>query len=316
MSKLPGYEIEDGDVVYEGELTGNIIPMEWLNYIKREETGSVDTVAILLLGDIVYWYRAIKVRDEETGSVVGYRKRYKADRLQRSYDYYTKLYELGKAQSRNALKNLERLGLIEIEHRTITTSVGRKASNVTYIGLNVDKLKEISGGYQQKKRYPSMRNNSDPLDENSDTYTESTTETTINAENEKSKDTAYLDNVASILSGEHQEEYDAKVEARKSSTAKALQRGYSVAESYKAEISDRFNINPNWDTKTARSFLQWLNALPEEQSIEQFAHWWYEIDWRGQNGQPPTLTQIRELWPSAFVSERTSPHNIATEVWE
>ena len=316
MNKLSGYEIKNGDTIYEGRLSGNIIPMLWLDYIKREKTGRVDTVAVLLLGDIVYWYRPIEVRDELTGRVVGCRKRYKADKLQRSYDTYTELYGLGKAQARNALKNLERLGLIEIEHRTITTNTGGKASNVTYIGLNIDKLKEISEGGINKNSDTLSTEIVIAMDRNSDTYTESTTETTINAENEKQKDTNYLDNVASILSGEHQEEYDAKVEARKSSTAKALQRGYSVAESYKAEISERFNINPNWDTKTARSFLKWLNALPEEQTIEKFAHWWYVVDWRGLNGQPPTLAQIRELWPSAFVSERMNPHNIATEVWE
>jgi len=180
MNKLPGYEIKDGDIIYDGEMRGNVIPMEWLNHIKRE-SGNVDTVAVLLLSDIVYWYRPIEVRDEETGRVLGYRKRYKADKLQRSYDYYAELCSLGKSQVRRALKNLERLGLIEIEYRTIITKTGVKVSNVTYISLNIAKLKEISGGYQQKCLYPYQQKCSDPIDKNVDTNTEITTENTLKA---------------------------------------------------------------------------------------------------------------------------------------
>lgn len=30
--------------------------------------------------------------------------------------------------------------------------------------------------------------------------------------------------------------------------------------------------------------------------LEQFGIWWYANDWRGQKGQPPTLSQIRNTW--------------------
>ena len=264
-------------------------------------TGSLE--AAMMLSQLMYWTERATLAD-------GW--------IAKSDSEFKDELHLTRYSVRTAREKLEELMLVKTEKRMFS---GRMT---LHYQLNYQRLVDLWGDYiNEKGHYAKTDSGIDHspktdmyLSENGQSITESTTETTINAENEKQKDTNYLDNVASILSGEHQEEYDAKVEARKSSTAKALQRGYSVAESYKAEISERFNINPNWDTKTARSFLKWLNALPEEQTIEKFAHWWYVVDWRGLNGQPPTLTQIRELWPSAFVSERMSPHNIATEVWE
>jgi hypothetical protein len=59
---------------------GNITPHSWYTHIKRE-SGKPYTIAIVLLSEIVYWYRPKEVKDEKTGQVVGLRKRYEADKL-------------------------------------------------------------------------------------------------------------------------------------------------------------------------------------------------------------------------------------------
>lgn len=54
--------------------------MEWFSRITFDN-GRPDTNAILILSDIVYWYRPTVIRDERTGMVTGYRKKLKADLL-------------------------------------------------------------------------------------------------------------------------------------------------------------------------------------------------------------------------------------------
>lgn len=65
-------------------ITGNVIPAAWYQTI-RKPTGKPYLNAIVILSDIVYWYRAAEVRDEGSGQLIGYRKRFRADLLQRSY---------------------------------------------------------------------------------------------------------------------------------------------------------------------------------------------------------------------------------------
>ena len=68
-------EVESiGSISFEG----NIIPMEWFNHILCD-SGKPDAIAIMILSDIVYWYRPTIVRNESTGTIIGYRKKFKAD---------------------------------------------------------------------------------------------------------------------------------------------------------------------------------------------------------------------------------------------
>ncbi|MBL9029318.1 MAG: hypothetical protein JNK42_02465, partial [Caedimonas sp.] len=68
------------EVMKNLHLEGNIIPMEWFGHLKFG-SGKPDMNAILILSDIVYWYRPVVVRDEQTGMVRGYRKKFKSDLL-------------------------------------------------------------------------------------------------------------------------------------------------------------------------------------------------------------------------------------------
>ena len=61
-------------------ISGNIIPQVWYRTIIRE-SGKPNLTAIIILADIVYWYKPTEIRDEGTGQVIGVRKKFKSDLL-------------------------------------------------------------------------------------------------------------------------------------------------------------------------------------------------------------------------------------------
>ena len=79
------------DLMAQIQLTGNVTPQIWYKTITKE-SGKPHLLAIAILSDIVYWYRPAEIRDESTGHITGYRKRFHADMLQRSYDQFAELF--------------------------------------------------------------------------------------------------------------------------------------------------------------------------------------------------------------------------------
>lgn len=121
--------------------SGNIIPPTWFQNVHMEN-GKPDLVGIILLSDIVYWYRPVEVRSEKTGKLIGYKPKFKADKLQRGYGALAEQYGFTKLQVKDALRRLENVGVIELEFRHPTFR-GVKCGNVLYIGLNIDKLETL-----------------------------------------------------------------------------------------------------------------------------------------------------------------------------
>ena len=167
-------------------LTGNIIPESWYHTIVNEN-GKPNTVAILILADIVYWYRPTEVRDETTLSVTYTKKFYDSDYLQRNYEQLMKKFNLSKKQARDALIFLENLGLVKRHFKNIVVA-GLPLSNVMYIELDPVELRN--------RTYPPQNNDDNkkvttPLPEGDygitkiespsstkiNTYTETTTKT-------------------------------------------------------------------------------------------------------------------------------------------
>lgn len=68
-------------------ISGNITPQIWYKTILTE-AGKPYYLAISILSDIVYWYRPTEVRDEASGHVIGWKKRFRDDLLQRNYEKY------------------------------------------------------------------------------------------------------------------------------------------------------------------------------------------------------------------------------------
>ena len=129
---------EIGKIVFRG----NIIPVRWFNYIKFD-SGKPDTIGILLLADIVACYKPVEVRDEKTGRIIEYRKKFKGDKLQKSYQQLVDQFRFSKKQVRDAIKRLEKNGLIVIEFRDIKTDAGLILYNVMYIEPIVGAIKRM-----------------------------------------------------------------------------------------------------------------------------------------------------------------------------
>ena len=122
---------------------GNIIPHSWWTHPKLQRNGKPFYQAIILLGDIVYWFRPTIKRDEATGRDIGFGQKFRADLLQRSRERFGELFGLSKQEVSDALKWLDQAGLIRREYRTISSS-GMIISNVLHIGVNAQNIKDIS----------------------------------------------------------------------------------------------------------------------------------------------------------------------------
>ena len=130
---------EIGKIVFKG----NIIPVRWFKHIKFD-SGKPDSLGVLLLADIIYWYRPVEVRDENTGQVVEYRKKFKEDKLQKTYEQLAAQFGFSKRQTKDALKRLERKGLITLELRNLKTDSGLFLSNVLFIEPVTEAIKKIT----------------------------------------------------------------------------------------------------------------------------------------------------------------------------
>ena len=125
------------------EISGNITPPKWYKEILRDN-GKPYLLAIILLSDIVYWYRPVEVRDEATGNTIGWRKKFKSDLLQKTYEQYANQYGETKRTIKAALDRLEELGLIRKVFRDLRLGNGTKIPNVMFIELNPARIDEIT----------------------------------------------------------------------------------------------------------------------------------------------------------------------------
>lgn len=139
-------------------LAGNIVHTAWFKTIRREN-GNPYLLAVNVLAEIVYWYKPVEVRDEQTGQHIGWRNKYAADLLQKSYEQLASLFGVSKGQVKDAIIRLEELGVIERVFRDIPS---KGLYNIMFIKLNVSRLKELSIFDEDKEEL----NESSPLSEN------------------------------------------------------------------------------------------------------------------------------------------------------
>lgn len=124
------------------QITGNVIPISWYQTI-RKPTGKPNLTAIVILADIVYWYRAVEVRDEQTGQLIGLKKKFKSDLLQRSYQQIAEQFGITKRDATNAIVELEKLGVVRRVFRTQEIN-GQLCSNVLFLDLDVNVLEALT----------------------------------------------------------------------------------------------------------------------------------------------------------------------------
>lgn len=130
------------DHVGQMSFSGNVIPQAWYHTI-RKPNGKPNLRAILFLSDIVYWYRPLELRDEATGALIGRRKKFKADLLQRGYRQLADQFGCSKGEAQSTIVDLENLGVVRRVFRTETRG-GVTCSNVLYLALDCDTLRALT----------------------------------------------------------------------------------------------------------------------------------------------------------------------------
>ncbi len=135
-------------------LTGNIIPIIWYKQIKKRvwdrknnrwaTSQQTDHIAIAILADILYWYLPSEVRNEETGELIGYKQKFKGEKLQKSYKSYGEMLNCPASTVKQSIDNLVNLGLINREFKTITTKTGLTLTNLMFLEPNIEAIKSIT----------------------------------------------------------------------------------------------------------------------------------------------------------------------------
>ena len=143
---IMGY-LTSGNVIVDAmgsiNISGNIIPSVWYRTITKEN-GKPYLLAIVILADIVYWYRPSEVRDQGTGHILGWKKKFSEDILRQSYQYYADLFGESKKTVKTAMDKLEKLQVIRREFRTVSYGDGLVSNNVMYVELKPDMLYRLT----------------------------------------------------------------------------------------------------------------------------------------------------------------------------
>lgn len=186
------------DAVGRMSITGNVIPQSWYKTITKDTTGKPYLAAIVILADIVYWYRPTEVRDESTGETIAARKRFKSDMLQRSYAQIAEQFGITKRDATNAIVALEKLGVIKRHLRKMEVG-GMTLSNVLFIELVPDGLESVTfpsetpiteiGDTYHSNEGEGQPKSVTPQTKTGDTYTETTQKTTQETTQRKKRET-------------------------------------------------------------------------------------------------------------------------------
>lgn len=172
------------EVLAMGEihLEGNVIPQSWYQHLKLD-TGRPDMESIIILSEIVYWYRPTYVRNEQTGSIEGVTKKFSGDALQRSKKSFADQFGFSEKKVQESLARLEKDGLITRDYRTVKILDGVQMSNVLFIKIHPEKIKAIS--FQKSHSYG--RNLPDPYPKSTSELEEIYHNTYITTDNKKKK---------------------------------------------------------------------------------------------------------------------------------
>lgn len=199
------------DAVGKLNLTGNIVPESWYYTIVNDK-GKTNPLAILILADIVYWYRPTEERDETTLSVSFSKKFHDENYLQRNYEQLMEKFNISKKQARDALIFLEDLGVVKRHFKNIVVA-GLPLSNVMFLELIPDVLENLtfpSGqflglGGNKNVTTPFPKSNEDMTqtetapDEKVDTYTKTSSKNTTNISTQSSSTTLEDKNLAFVV---------------------------------------------------------------------------------------------------------------------
>ena len=180
-------------------ITGDIVPPLWKKYLKvpnRPAANSkthkperIDQDAISILSELVYWQTPTVVRNEQTGHIVEIRQKFKADKIQKSYQSLGDYHGFNKRRAKEALDRLTDQLFVTREFRTIKTG-DLVLSNVMFLEVISEAVDYISNTIPNTNpSYAITREGVRHLDIGGtsleDTYTEITTEITNSCSKEQ-----------------------------------------------------------------------------------------------------------------------------------
>ena len=131
--------------ISEINFSGNIIPHNWYKHVTYSTAGGktkADLLAINILADVVYWHRLTEIRDEATGKIIKYDKKFHGDKLQKSYDSYADQFGSTKRAVKDSVDLLVNLKLIQRDFEDIKVR-GLCLNNVMFLTPIPDNIKNI-----------------------------------------------------------------------------------------------------------------------------------------------------------------------------
>ena len=117
--------------ISEMHFKGTLVPHELKDHL-RFDSGKLHLVALFVMSEVLYWYRASETKDEATGEV-SYHKKFWGDKLHKSYEQLSKELGVTKRQIQDACTFLKKKGFLDVELRTIESPTGVVCSNVSYL---------------------------------------------------------------------------------------------------------------------------------------------------------------------------------------
>jgi hypothetical protein len=96
--------------------------------------------------------------------------------------------------------------------------------------------------------------------------------------------------------------YPNRIVGARRPAGQVISSGAKLDYDIKEDFYQFFRINIVWESKSGRELLKWLKERPPDQTLGMFSSWWKTQDWRGKQGQPPSVNQVMELWPQAFLN--------------
>lgn len=289
---------------------GNITPHTWYQHLTYPN-GKPHVNAIIILSDILYWYRPTITRNERTGHITSSKKRFAEDKLQRSYTQISEFFGLSKKQARDAVTFLVDNGIITKELRNIQVKTGMKLSQVMYLEPVISKLKEINlpvqviGGALQVTPDALQVTEDIPV---SHTYTESTTQSTTDIK-EIPPDGDYL--AAVVATNGHKD----------TPTSYVKDQFFGYSDTFLQLYQQKMEYNPGLVEREAIEQLSLADgADPQIWKVSLTAA---RLNWSGQSKVPPIQRVIDVYkhghgdyekfkawaWPSEAVQVPTLPRN-------
>lgn len=214
------------DAIGQVHFEGNVIPHQWFTKITFEN-GKSDLIGIMILSEIVYWYRPVYVKHEASGQLKQVKKRFKADLLQRSYDSFAEQFGITKRQATDAIKRLEAANLVKRHFRNIQAN-NTTLANVLFIELLHSNVINLTFGSDTShvRTWEVSHSNVTPLTSECKTYTEITTEITTKKNNVEQVDIAH--EIINYLNSKANKQYRATTAATKRLINGRLADGYTL----------------------------------------------------------------------------------------